>query len=916
MVTDSLHDRLLDIETNEINTNDVIEKPVLRKKRDIVGKDLVINETSTVKTNETINRSDSGEEMEYVEIDPDFEEGLPQDDTERGKRQIRYYLKKRYKSSGKNWAHVKPFKVIGFPQSPFNTNAQNNRYNQQIYNNVNNNNNYNTRRPQFLTSSNQYSNANPFVSHQPDIYQSQHFHNFNQPAPSSQTIPHNPLNSVTHIITKSPPISALNSNPFPALAGGFFNNVPQQENQNVNQRPLSAQQIPFSFPDSSQVSSTVITGKPILLYTSPRTEDYHKNPKAIRNNYGSQSYSGQHQQPIKNGKPIQNYEHKRPPLNKEYDDSSSEEQEDSYEDEEDEESKQNYKHDFKPPYEFRHPSNRFKDIENPFANPNFDFDAYLSKLSNGQYSTPKPNHFISVNPSQVHVSGSPPQYNLGTPSSTISYTGMSTPKPFTVPSGTYSSGDGAVDNKKPLEQQYQEVIQRPEPTRQSYVESQSLNENVLVPPSAGLPIDAVRPKLKPPNFKDDRQLPISYSFSRPLISTTPEPNQDNKSQKNYYVTQKPYMLYTSTGSPTILSTPKHNYIVKPENIIPFKPVGSVKPYLLSTMQPHNPYMVFKPSTSKPLTTIAIEQLSSLQQYWNKNPSTESVPLHAVYFKQSTPASIPKLENLFAGVIKSTSAPVKSQNIVLNNSYNSVITTAKPPPKRRPIPKPSPEMNDYYYDDDEEFYYEPIVKPKYMPSTEVRPQRPPMAQNYKEYDESYEDDSEEEHTRQQPSKVPVSYITYKPESATKNHNDVSIGTKSPIKNLNKNVNGKIPIPVFVDYGTPTPNTLIHPEVSNYKVLHHMPRNKTMHIRRPVTDNGPNTDKPPKHLNQTTLRPYTVRHRLAKPTTEKTLSHNEDKQTRGRIRHPNIVAEMKLTTPRDSHNQETRFTKIKHDDKSNR
>ncbi|CAB3239718.1 unnamed protein product [Arctia plantaginis] len=915
VVTDSLHDRLLDIETNEINNNDVIEKTVFRKKRDIVGKDVVINETSTVKTNETINRNDSGEEIEYVEIDPDFEEGLPQDDTDRGKRQIRYYLKNGYKSPRKNWAHIKPFKVIQFPQSFFNTHAQNNRYNQHTYKNVNNNNYYDTRRPYSLGNSNQYSNANPFVSHQPDTYQSQHFYNPNRPEPSSQTITHNPLNSVTHIITKSPPISALNSNPFPALAGGFFNNVPQQDIQNVNQRPLSAQKHQFSFPDSSQVSSTVVTGKPVILYTSPRTEDNHNN-KAIRNNYGSQNYSGQkHQQLIENGKLLQNYDHKRPSSDREYDDNSSEEDEDSYEEEEE---NKNYKHDFKPPYEFRHPSNRFKDIENPFANPNFDFDAYLSKISNGQYSTSKPNHLISVNPNQVHVSGSTPQYNSfnsGTPSSTISYTGMSTPKPFTVPSGSVTSGDGNVNNRKPLEQQYQKLIQRPEPTRQSYIESQSLNSNVLVSPTAGLPVDAVRPKLKPPNFKDDRQLPISYSFSRPDINTTPVPNQDNKSQKNYYATQKPYMLLTSTGLPIILSTPNHNYIVKPENIIQLKPNGSVKPYLSSTMKPYNPYITLEQSTSKPLTTIANEQLSNLQQFWNKNPSTETVPLHSVFFKQSTPASIAKLENLFAGIIKSTSEPINSQSIFKNDSYNIVMTTAKPPSNRRPIPKPSPEMNDYYYDDDEEFYYEPIVKPKYMPSTEVRPQRPPMAQNYKEYYESYEDDSEELNTRQQPSKVPVRYITYKPESATKNYNDVSVGTKGPLKNLKKNVNGNIPIPVLVDYGTSTPNTLIRPEVPNYKILHHMPRNKTKHIRKPVTDNGPNTDKPPKHLNQTTLRPYTVRHRLAKPTTEKTPSHNEDKQTRGKIRHPNIVAEMKHTTPRDSYNQETRFTKIKHDDKSN-
>lgn len=933
-VTDSLHDRQIDIETNEITDNDVTEKPVVRKKREVVGKDIGINETSTVKTEEISKRSDSGEEMEYVEIDTDFEEGLPQDDTERGKRQIRYYLKNGYKTPGKNWGYVKPVKLVEYQQPHYN--APNTRYQQQQYQNIDNNNYYEaTRRPQPQNNGNSYSAANLFL-YQPDSYQSQVAFKPSLPDPSSQTLAHNPLNSATQIITKSPPISALNNDPFSSLSGGFYNNAPRPNAQYINQLSSSTPRNPF--PDSSYVPSTIVTGKPVPLPTSPRPQDHYRKPEQVR--IQAQNYSSQkNQQPIRNAKPTETYEGRRPTQEKEYDeeDSSREEDDDSYEDEDDEEPEQ-YKHDFKPPYEFTHPSHKYKDIENPFANPNFDFDAYLSKISNGQYSTGKPNQVSKPTPTQqavnpkVHVSTvSPLQYNSqssGFSSSTSNYKGMSTPKPFTLPSGSGSSlgpSGSSRPSTAPIKQghTHEQKIQRPEPTIQTHqqqLQQQSYNENVQVPHSAGTPLDAVRPKLKPPNFKDDRQLPISYSFSRPLISSTSKPYQVNQSkaepQQSFSVTQKPFVFLTATGTPIILSTPKHQYIVKPENIIQLKQVGNAKPYLVSGLKPQNAYISFKQSTPKPLTTIASEQLSALQQYWNKNPTTEVTPLRSVTYKQSTPASIQKLENLFSQAIKSTQAPIKNHNVFLNIANSPITTTSKPPSKRRPIPKPSPEMNDYYYDDDEQYYYEPAVKPKYMPSTEVKPQRPPMAQNYKEYEDSYEDDDEQVNARPQSPRAPAKHYTHRPESATKNHNDVSIVTKGPLKIFNKNINGKIPVPVLVDYGTPTPNTLIRPEISNYQIVHHMHRNRTMHIRRPVTENGPNTVKPPKYLNQTTLRPYTVRHRLAKPTTVKEPSHNDEKQTRGRVRHPNIVAQMKLTTPRDSHNQETRYTKIKHDDKTNR
>ncbi|CAH0695012.1 unnamed protein product [Spodoptera exigua] len=797
-VTDSSNDRQLDVETNEIITNDLTEKPVLRKKREVVGKDLNVNDTSssTTKPEEISKRSDSGEEMEYFEIDTDIDDG-------------------------------------GF-----------------------------------------YNNAQPVQGNVQYVAQ-------------------------------------------------IYSSTPSTANHQNN---------PISFPDSSYVPSTIVTGKPVPVPTSPRTQEHYRNSDQERNKYQQQNQHliQNNQQSTRNVKVLPSHADKRPSDDKDYDDegnSNEDDNESSEEEEEDDDDDDDFP---SPPREFTHPNYKYKEIENPFANPNFDFDAYLTKISNGQYSPnvntkPRP---PTINKPTIEVTTISQLGSRG-PSSPVSYDGMSTPKPFTVPSVSSSIVVSSVrPSTVPIKQvqSYDQVIQRPELPNQNQQQQQSFRQNAYAQQTAGTPLEANRPKLKPPNFNDDRQLPISYSFSKP-INNTPKPNQDTKSkdeiQHTYSVTPKPYLLIAGTGSPILVSTPKHQYIVKPEKIVSLHPhiVATAKPYLVSSIKPHNAHIILKQSTPKPLTTLAHQQLSALQQYW-KNPSTESVPYHSVSFKPSTPKNIQNLESLFAQAIKSTQTPVKNYSNHQSAAYSNkspltTTTTTKAPPKRRPIPKPSPEMNDYYYDDDEEqYYYEPAVKPKYMPSTEVKPQRPPMAQNYKEYeDSSYEDDNVSANVKPKPTRVPMKYNNFKPESATKNLNDVSIVTKAPLKDFTKNLNGKIPIPVLVDYGTPTPNTLIRPEISNYQIIHHMPRNRTvMHIRRPVTQNGPNTDRPPKYLNQTTLRPYTVRHRLAKPTTLKENSQ-EEKLTRGRIRHPNIVAQMKFTTPHDSHNQETRFTKTKHDDKTN-
>lgn len=940
-MTDPNHDGHLDIITNEIS--DVIEKPILRRKRDVVAQDLGIGDMNSTNVGNVLERSSNDEEMEYFEYDtdivPSYGDERGQDDSERGKRQVRYYSKNGYKNPGKNWGVPKPVNLVDFRH--LNYNPQNTRV-QATYNGLNDNTHNASPKP-YSSNSNQGSSANSYQIYQIDNNaQSQIPFKPSLPDPTNQKLAQN---VATHIITKSPPISALknNDNPFASLAGGFFNNAPKQINDHNNNKFLSQFTSLLNkpnqhvvFPDSSLLPSTVITGKPVLMSTTQRTRTKYRI-KPIENKEQSQIRS----RPNTNTN-IKDYHNSRPSNNDEdYEDENESEEEESSENESSEKNEDDhFKHDFPdPPYEFTHPSHKFADIENPFANPNFDFDAFLSKLSGGQYAvitTQKPRkeaQNAELNIMNPSVETSSPSSNSGYRSSTLNYQGMSTPRPFSGPvetGGTARPSDYLPSSTKQTIEQW---TPRPtfKPQTAGQVQQSSLNQNIYRVPqqNAGIPLEAVRPNLRPPNFKDERQLPINFSFNRPLESTI-KPNYDNLRQtgENRQVlsdTQKPYVVVTSTGAPLLFSTPKQHYFIKPEKIISLNPhiVSTGKPYLVSSGRPHHAHITH--TTPKPLTTIANEQLSALQQYWNNNPSSESYFAIKSTPKPNTVSELSNVKQPYFQTSRPSAIPVRGQNIFVNIAKDPVTSTTKQPPKRRPIPKPSPEMNDYYYEDDEEdeqYYYEPPVKSKYMPSSEVKPQRPPMAQNNKEYDDSSEEEKEKHPVNNRPSqnspRRPVQY-SYRPESVTKNYNDVSVVTKGPAKNFNKNINGKIPIPVLVNYATPIPTVLTRPEISDYEILHYTPRNRTIHIRKPAhLESGPHTLKPPKYLNQTTLRPYTVRHRLAKPTTvNEPISANDDsKQTRGRIRHQNIVAQIKNTTPRDNHNQETRYTKTKHDDKTNR
>lgn len=876
----------------DIINNDMTNKLSLRRKREVSEKDLGTNKTVTM-----INSEWSGIDAEIEYIGPDSQSirndtyEIIHDETERGKRQVQYFLENGYNSPRKNWPVAKQNNANVVQQIRYNPNVQNIRY-QPVYTDLYNTNYFkDEQRPTSFDN-----NFNVFLYYAADNQQLVKQFRPSQSDPNYLT---SPRYTATRVVTKSPPISSLNNqnNPFYSLAGGFYNN--SHKNRPNNQ---------VSFSDSSLLPSTIVTGKPLGMPTSTVSNNLYKsNPSQIKNS--------------EKGKLTQNPTSR--PHYADYDNEDSLEYEESSSEEEvDGDTK--YKNYFpKPPYEFTHPNNKYANIENPFASSNFDFDVFLSKVSNGQY-TPKPKTLNEVS--------TPSNVGITLDGSKLNYKGMSTLKPFTGPTrfvSTLRPNDSNGRQQAVIKQsQLYSQLNQPQPNQLSYHhQQQAVNQNgeiKLSQQTAAVPLEAIRPKIQPPNFKDDRELPLTYSFSTANPKYN-EPKYRVESQQAYSVTQKPYVIVTGTGAPIILSTPKYQHMVNPEKIVSLQPylVATGKPYINSSFKPST-HEVYKQSSQKPLTTVANQQLSALQNYW-ENPSTVNTITQSPIARPTTTIDYTKLSSLFAQAVRSsTQIPIENHNI-FNNQLKNLLTTTKPPAKRRPIPKPSPEMNDYYYDDeDDQYYYEPVVKPKYMPNTEIRPQRPPMAQNYKEYEDNYEDFEDQKTINATPSQLTshteIKYNSYKPIADNKKYNNISFVTKNSLKDLKKNTSGKILVPVLVEYASARPSVLIRPDISNYEIVYHNLQNQTLKYKKPSSvESSPYTTKPPKYLNQTTLRPYTVRHRLAKPTmvaVKNSASQSDDTKNRVKTRHQNIVAQMKFKTPKDNYNQETRYSKTKHDDKTNR
>lgn len=892
-ITDSI-DRPKDFLTDLNKVTDITQNTLVRKKRDIkvtaTNSSNVPDKLTKRSDHEDATDNVNDEVMEYIEFDDpssedeNNEEEEDLEDSERGKRQIRFYLKNSFKQPEKHWQNSKPIKLLHFQQqNNYNPNVQNQR---QVFNGEHNTNNQN---PQF--NSNHFFRApNSYVPYQIDS---------NQNRPFKASIPdlnkqRNPqFNGGPQIITKSPPISSLNNNqnPFSALAGGFYNNALNIQNNQLQPVHSTKQTNLVSLTDSAHLSSAIVTGKPVQLQSSVRKPNsYTKN--YVKNN--NQASGGNQNGGDREVNKEDDYEEE------DYD--SSEEEDSSHEEEND----QNYRIKFGRHYGSHNPSHKFTKIENPFANPDFDFDAFLDTFRDDHYSvigvsTPNPKTKDEVIPSKINnnVMFTTASYsNRDLHSSTLK-NGLNTPRPFTVSAEVASptpSQRFVSSTPKQVQEYQQQLLPRPPTIPQQNVQKpvEVHNYNKIPQTTPVIQAGSSRPSIKPPNFKDDRQLPISYSFNVPNenIQQIHAIRQPTYAQSTPTVTQKPYLTGSGTAPPTGFLIPNNHKQVSPRPQIS----PSTTSNFVSTIQPHNahPLLAFiqstlKPSTPKPTDSID-EQLAAFQNYWKTLTTGVTLPT-TLLVEPVSATRIPKNGNLYSQILQSsTPLPV--------NSKNKVLTTTLPP-KRRPIPKPSPEMNDYYYDDDDDqYYYEPAVKPKYMPSSEVKPQRPKMAQNFKEYNDLYDDVKQFIHSTPKPGAP----NTFKQDSVTKNHNDLSVVTKIPYKQqIKNNISGKIPVPVMVDY--------VNPSNAQY-----VPRNKTLHIRKPV--HNANTLRPPKYLNQTTLRPYTVRHRLAKPTTETFRGANEDKQAKGITRHQNIVAQNMKTTPRDSYKQETRVTKTNHDDRTNR
>ncbi|KPJ09397.1 hypothetical protein RR48_08848 [Papilio machaon] len=671
-IFDSSQDRDKDIETNKISTDDKITKTLVRRKRDVDR-----TQTNLTIADKMSEKSDSDEVIEYVDYNIEtkpvkYDNGDDQIMTDRDKRQVRYILKNGYKPE-KQFLNLPHF-------SQYNPNLQRPRY----HNTQSDNFNTGSRKP-YSIESNFFSTVSPFLSYPAEDSQSQRPFKPSLPDPFNQKFRQNPVN--TQVITKSPPISSLNNkeNPFSSLSGGFYNNAPKVQynnNNNQNNGQYITQPRPSFNPtmvtDSFQLPSIAVTMKPIQHSTFSPKYRHPSNQELLVHN--------QHVNDERHNKNHQDKDHSQKP-------SQEEDYEDNYESNEsdetsDEEDDQEFKHDFPdPPYDFTHPKNKYANIENPFARPDFDFDTYLSKLQNDHYSalgvtSTKPNN---IQPSSYKTTKMPlevttlPYKNSMRHSTTLNYKGVNTPRPFTV-TNIPKSTNGFVSNSKEIAQ-FSQFTAKPLLIKQT--EKLPLNENLYnrdIRPSSQ-PAGNILPKLKPPNFTDERQLPITYSFSRPNESNN-RPYDISTYQNNNLVSQIPQSFITSTGSS--FNFDQNERPRKPENLN-VRPISSVTPFTI-TIQPTRSYSSgMKQSTPKTVTT-AKEQLNTLQQFWN-NPVNEKFVVQSTY-RPSTESLLHDIRPLQPNKM-STKLPLKSYTLYSSTPKPFVSSTIKSSSKRRPIPKPSP-----------------------------------------------------------------------------------------------------------------------------------------------------------------------------------------------------------------------------------
>lgn len=781
-----------------------------------------------------------------------------------------------------------------------------------------------------------------------------------------------PSSSPSAAITKAPPISSLSSiteGPFAALSGGFYNNKPRTNPQYTKpvqsskpkfetHEPVIQSSLQYHFEiggknpqeggvlksspkyQSSNINyASTVKANPGTSSTSTRNRDsrnkanvkpqesrYSENYDVRNNSNNNRVRGGQNNQ--QRPKPDQHHDssNDKPKNQKEEEEDYEEDEESEDEEEEEEDANKNEENDkeaeqspeIKPPFPdppeyFKNIGNKYENVVNPFADPEFDFDTFISKIRNNHLSqvSPKPDNVTyrtNDHRGNIHSGNVKNPGNQKFISQHHNYPGMSTPRPFS------SSQNGVSWPAK--------------------VNNVELKQNILYNHS-------YTPESTKPIYEDEEYYDDDYELPSPLNNQVqvPKPihNQVKSPKQTYLTPVKPSLstYYSSSQAPV------------------FK--GDHRNSLVNVAQYHQPSYNRKPSQqNEPIKPIAVSVQSHIRNDHQKPQQIKVQNTNYISNPTKKPPTPPRY------------SPPTNQN----DKHRIPIKTEKPPTKRRPIPKPSPEMNDYYYDDEDEDYdYEPPVKSKFMPSTEVKPQRPPIAQNYEEY-EDYETDirkpaksgnsnrhkqthenettnDDDEDDDDEGEDEEVDNVDEAPQLKRPiNHKAVSNnGYSSQYVNhhsITPSKDAKIITPAtYETYVKTTQHTkpsnpisaqvqLSRPEVLSYDIVH-KPSN-----RLPISQNHP------KYLNQTTLRPYTVRHRLAKPSSTQQTSVSTRKEptvepftrhpTRGghkvqivsstpsgndgrTFRQPTRPTKTTSTTTKvktDNDNQESRDSQTEHDD----
>lgn len=442
-------------------------------------------------------------------------------------------------------------------------------------------------------------------------------------------------------------------------------------------------------------------------YTTSSTKliQHYYNPKNSPTNYSNQpqtqsshvQYINNHRtknndqkiQPHKQHKPYSTHiDHKEEaPENKpEYEN----DEETHEEDDKEEVNKETYdvndiKPSFPPPPDYYlKPVNKYENIENPFADPNFDFDKFLERLREGH-------NYHAQHPKPIENESKPKPITYQTNKFGPDNVDLRKPVAFSSPA--------PKDTKKPSEDDYyydDEIEEKPKKYKE---DKQKVNTKPEVKP---------KPKdQKKEEFEDDEEYEYYDDYEYVPVS---KPNE-NQAKKPVHLNHNP--VYTNTHKniqPSIKQNIQPNIQPSIQNNI--KP--NIQPNVQKNIQP-NLQLSLKPNTQPIQSNIFLNLQPNI--YSNTQPNT-----HPNIYQSIQPSSQPNHLNIQNThlITQQNSHPTHTNSQPTQSSSHTNVQSINTKPN---VPKPA-----YYepiYKNTSGIDYQTTAKPIYT----IRPRQKPSTQKY-------------------------------------------------------------------------------------------------------------------------------------------------------------------------------------------